>query len=217
MVFFILIAIMINKNMVVEQSSSIMTSTRFPSIEKLRHVVYNVQFDLGDACPSTVSLVGTTKLHGIHADVVISSDSSVRLQSRNILELTLENDVCSFARWMIPHRDTMLEIRDAFHRRYCQLNPGTTIDPAFPLLIAGEFIGIGIQKGVAIAKLTKRFVILGACINNRWLPDQPYGDICAEDKDVYNIVRGGLFHIDLQLEQLAATEAEIKNLVEAVE
>ena len=73
--------------------------TKFPSIEKLQHLVSNLQYDLGDACPKRIPLIGTAKLHGAHVDVVIDASSNIRLQSRNVLDLTTENDVYGFAKW----------------------------------------------------------------------------------------------------------------------
>ena len=98
-----------------------------------------------------------------------------------------------------------------------KLNPETPIDPDNPLILACEFIGKGIQKGVAIAQLDKRLVILMASINGTWLPDEPYADLVAEDGDVYHVMRGGVWHIDLDLEQPGRTEGEMDGLVAAVE
>lgn len=112
----------------------------------------------------------------------------------------------------------MLALRDAYYGKFRELNPETPIDPLHPFMLACEFIGKGIQKGVAIAQLDKRLVILMASINGTWLPDEPYANIVAEDRDVYHVMRGGVvWHIDLDLEQPARTEEEMERLVAAVE
>ena len=191
--------------------------TKFPSIEKLRHLVSNVQHNLGNACSERIPLIGTTKLHGAHVDVVIDASSNIRLQSRNVLDLTVENDVYGFAKWMAFKRPTMVKLRDAYYAMFRKLNPETPIDPTHPLILACEFIGKGIQKGVAIAQLDKRLVILMASINGTWLPDEPYADLVAEDKDIYHVMRGGVWHIDLDLQQPGRTEEEMQGLVAAVE
>ncbi len=111
----------------------------------------------------------------------------------------------------------MLALRDAHYAMFCKLNPETPIDPAHPFILACEFIGKGIQKGVAIAQLDKRLVILTASINGTWLPDEPYADLVAEDRGVYHVTRGGVWHIDLELQQPGRTEEEMQGLVAAVE
>ena len=191
--------------------------TKFPSIEKLRHLVSNLRYDLGNADPAPIPLIGTTKLHGSHFDVVIDASSNIRLQSRNVLNLTVENDVFGFVKWMACKSPTMLALRDSYYTRFRKLNPGTPIDSTLPLILACEFIGKGIQKGVAIAQLEKRLVILTASINGTWLPDEPYADLVAEDKDVYHVVRSGLWHIDLDFSLPESTEEKMQRLAAAVE
>ena len=195
--------------------------TKFPSIEKLKHLVQNIKFRLGDtptreSC--NIPLFGTTKLHGAHFDIVVSSRNEIRLQSRNILNLLAEGqDVFGFAKWMQTRRSVALGLRDKYHRRFTLLNPGIPIDPTQPLILACELTGPGIQKGVAVSQLEQRLVILTASINGIWLPDEPYRDISAEQAGIYNILRGGTWHLDLDVEKPEIAEAEMMKHTNAVE
>ena len=194
--------------------------TKFPSIEKPRHLVKNIRYSLEGTPRSeshSIPLVGTTKLHGAHVDIVVSSLNKIRLQSRNILNLTVEQDVFGFAKWMESRHSVALILRDGYHRRYVQLNPSIPIDPAQPFILACELIGPSIQKGVAVSMLGQRLAILTASINGVWLPDEPYGDISAEEADVYNVLRGGVWHLDLNIEDPETTEAEMMKHTKAVE
>ena len=56
-----------------------------------------------------------------------------------------------------------------------------------------------------------------ASMNGTWLPDEAYADLVAEDRDVYHVMRGGVWHIDLDLEQPGRTEEEMEGLVAVVE
>jgi hypothetical protein len=52
----------------------------------------------------TIPMVGTVKLHGAHADVVVHSDSSISIQSRNQLHLTAANDIYGMYAFLTPLR-----------------------------------------------------------------------------------------------------------------
>ena len=141
------------------QAQSSKVDTKFPSIEKLRHLVQNIKSHFEDTPThesGSIPLAGTTKLHGAHVDIVVSSLDAIRLQSRNILNLTVKQDVFGFAKWMLSRHSAALTLRDKYHKRYAQLNPLIPIDPACPFILACELIGLGIQKGVAVSELGRR-------------------------------------------------------------
>jgi hypothetical protein len=141
-----------------------------------------------------IEMIGTVKLHGTHADIVVYPDDSMRLQSRNRLSLDVGRDNYDCAKSLLPKRTEALNLRDDIVTRWRELNPGTKLDEHAPVIIAGEWIGPGVQKSVAIEKLpTRSFVILSISVNDVWLPSKPYGDICNEKAGIYNISRGGFF------------------------
>ena len=150
-------------------------STLYPKIGKLSDVIYRLRkFD-----KNLVTLSGTIKLHGTHADMVVKGDE-IQFQSRNRMDLTLENDNIDFVKFAQPLKSEILALRDLYITRYQSLNPGTTLLPEMPLIIAGEWCGSGIQKKVAITKLPKHFVIVSVQVNGAWILDMDYKDIANE-------------------------------------
>ncbi|KAJ4376166.1 hypothetical protein N0V83_001447 [Neocucurbitaria cava] len=163
-----------------------------------------------------IPIVGTVKLHGTHADIVIYSDDSIFCQSRNITSLSATRDNQGFANAMSKKRKVLLCLRDLYLARWIQLNPNATISTSHPIVIAGEWIGEKIQKDVAIAQLSRRFVIISLNINGQWQNDTSFSGISLTNHDIYNIARAGLFNATLYPQDLQRTLAEIEPLAEKV-
>ena len=163
-----------------------------------------------------IPITGTVKLHGTHADILISPPptSTITLQSRNNPNLLPTADNYGFAAFMSTKRTTLLHIRDQFLARWRSLNPNDELDTSIPVTIAGEWIGPGIQKHVAIANLSKRFVIISAKINGSWVSDESYAEIEAPTDDIYNISRGGFYHSTLDPSNPQRTISELEQLAE---
>lgn len=193
-------------------------STKYPKISgKLQDFLVNMsRLELSDQ-PTTIPLIGTVKLHGAHADIVVHADDSIQLQSRNVLDLKLENDSYGYAAFMLPLRSEILGLRDRYYTKYMELNPGHAIKPEHPLIIAGEWIGVAIQKGVAIASLSKRFVIISTSINDTWLPDASYGSIHNESVGIYNISRAGFYYHALDLNDVQVSMDAMQIMTNEVE
>jgi len=189
------------------------SSTLYPSIGKLKDFLYEAR-KLNE---TSFELIGTVKLHGTHADMVIDAKDAIRLQSRNQTDLRPEKDNEGFATFAEPLKQDILALKNAYISRYRALNPSTRLEPTCPVVIAGEFCGGKIQKKVALLQLKKQFVIVSVNVNNTWLPDNEYGDIHNESIGIYNISRAGFFHKTLQLQNPAESEAEINTLVKQVE
>jgi hypothetical protein len=141
-----------------------------------------------------IHIVGTVKLHGTHADILVGHDNTIVLQSRNNTNLLPTADNFNFAKSMNSLQTTLLQLRDQFLARWKKFNPDELLDTTIPVTIAGEWIGGKIQKDVAIAKLSKRFVIISVKINGIWIADSDYADIEAPHDDIHNISRAGVFH-----------------------
>lgn len=156
------------------------------------------------------------KLHGTHADVVMYHDDSIVFQSRNNVGLQTSKDNHGFATAMSGRKRTLLRLRDLYVARWRQLNPSVILDPARPVIMAGEWIGENIQKGVAIAKLSKRFVIVSVNINGQWVRDTDYAAMTAPNHDIYNVSRAGLFHATLYPEDAQRTISELEPVAEQV-
>ncbi|KAK4965653.1 hypothetical protein LTR66_012101 [Elasticomyces elasticus] len=197
-------------------------STLYPKIGRYDAVIKNILHLHGSqdgniAPPTSVHLAGTVKLHGAHADIVVEADNRIRLQSRNIENLDINNDNYGFGRHMLPRQDALLKLKDRFLARYAELHLSLRLSASKPVIIAGEWIGHGIQKEVAIAQLTPRFVIVSAWVHGTWVPDQDYADIEDPDAGIYNISRGGVFEATLTLSDPIADIARIQTMVDAVE
>jgi hypothetical protein len=169
-----------------------------------------------------IPMVGTVKLHGAHNDIVISADNTIQLQSRNMLHLGLENDSYNFAKTFLPLRPEILALKERIHARFREKNPETPIEPEDPLIIAGEYIGPGIQKAVAINGLPKRLlVIISISINRRWQADEDYADIELPSAGIYHVSRGGIFRATMPLlgtdEEILASLEKLQPLADEVE
>jgi hypothetical protein len=94
------------------------------------------------------------KLHGTNAAVQVAADGTLTPQSRESL-LSLEKDNAGFARW-VAATDVMLPKLGAPHY-------WNNWDNARGHIIFGEWIGPGIQKGVAVSSIPqKTFAIFAA-------------------------------------------------------
>lgn len=189
------------------------TSTLYPSIGKLKDFLYEAR----KLDETSFELIGTVKLHGTHADMVIDAKDAIRFQSRNQTDLRPEKDNEGFATFADPLKQDILALRNTYISRYRTLNPLTPLEPTYPVVIAGEFCGGKIQKKVALLQLKRQFVIVSVNVNNTWLPDDEYGDIRNESICIYNISRAGFFYKRLQLQNPAESEAEINTLIKQVE
>jgi hypothetical protein len=183
-------------------------STLFPKITgKVDELIENYTYKFGTKHP-TIKLTGTVKLHGTHADIVIEPDNAIRIQSRNRLSLDIEHDNYNVAASLLPLRKEVLEVKEKIKDRWYQLNAPEKIGEDGPIILAGEWIGPGVQKKVAITNLPKKFfVILAVSINGEWQDDEDYAHIHNEAVGIYNISRGGFYHEVLDFKDPETLEA----------
>lgn len=128
----------------------------WPEIEGFHNIRKFIRVDPGEwwhkkellAGTSVVSYKAKVKLHGTNAAVRISADGTVTAQSRTNI-ITPENDNAGFARWVKANeeawRDTFKVVSN-FDNSAHYLNA----------VIYGEWIGPGIQKGVAVSEIPKK-------------------------------------------------------------
>lgn len=120
---------------------------KFPKIESFKNARYHAN-KLG---AKRVTYRGSVKLHGTNASLAIYPDGRVVPQSRN-RELTLEKDNCGFAAY----------VHEAIKANPDGLNvlKSMAAGSKEPLVIYGEWIGPGVQQGVAITQAPgKRWAI----------------------------------------------------------
>ena len=163
-----------------------------------------------------IPIIGTVKLHGTHADIIISPSNTLTFQSRNNDLLTPSNDNHDFLKSMSTKHPAILALRSRLLSRWHTLNPTTPLDPTLPITIAGEWIGHNIQSHVAISQLPRRFVIISLRINGAWLPDEPYADIEDPANDLYHVSRGGIYRATLYPQDPQRTADALAPLTERV-
>ena len=106
---------------------------------------------------SVLKYRGTIKLHGMHCDIVKFKSGEYQYQSRNRV-LTLQDDNKAFVQTMQKAQCEFL---------FDHFSPDSF---ETSILIAGEYCGAGIQRGVALEHLQERiFVIFGVCIDENGL------------------------------------------------
>ena len=221
-------------------------STLFPKIDgKAKGFIYELERRV-PAETHSLSLEGTIKLHGTHADILydlsqadielarnVSSSgrtesvteanptaAGIRIQSRN-LELGPGKENCGFPTVLLQHCTHLHSLKALILRRFCSMYAGVAISLDSPLVVAGEWIGSGVQKGVAINQLTKRFVMLSIALNGKWLDDALFADIEIPEAGIYNVRRAGTFTVKLNPKDRPMSEedgvfGEMQELAEKV-
>jgi hypothetical protein len=160
----------------------------YPSIEPFRKIKTN----------EIIDYYGTVKLHGTHSDIV-KMDDKIILQSRNRI-LTIENDNLGFALFMSNININLLfEKINSTNIRLC-----------------GEFIGKGIQKGMAISKLPLMFVITDIIIDNKWVNMYDYSFIHDNSQNIYNIMQFKTFNITIDFNNKESVQDELDKLTNDV-
>lgn len=129
-----------------------MSHVKFPSIESFRHVVKFVRnrCDHHGWSYPTFTFWGDVKLHGTNAGVRLKSNGQLIAQSRE-RDITVGDDNAGFAAFVSRNEEAL--------RAYMAQN-------AFAVIF-GEWIGPGVQKGVAINQLpTRQFVVFAGVVEN---------------------------------------------------
>jgi hypothetical protein len=205
------------------------TKKNFASIEQFRTFLKElIQHDESrNIFDATYTLRGTVKLHGTHADIVarrtLSEDLvdpcfTLQYQSRNRI-LTPEQDNCGFARHMrsVPVENMsalMKNIKDMYHSLKGEEKEEEEIEE---IMIAGEWCGRGIQKGVAISELPPMFVIFAIKVNDVWQDIVPFGHIQDTFHQIYNITRGPVYELTLRTKDPGETVNALVALTAEIE
>lgn len=128
---------------------------------------------------------GTIKLHGSNAAIGFQNPEKGLLlsplawfQSRERI-LTRESDNAGFA----LKYQTLME-NGGLTTIFNQLEEIGAFSSA---LVYGEWCGKGIQKGVAISELSKRFVVFAIRMDGKWLNKEQVSKIVDHTNDIYNI------------------------------
>lgn len=159
---------------------------KFPSIESVKNVISYVRQHYKYEDIPSFKFRGTVKLHGTHADVVLNADGSIHYQSRNNI-ITIEKDNVGFAAF--ASQIDFKYLFDLIQDTTKQIDPNRSVNS---IMISGEYCGGNIQKGVALCKLPKMFVIYGIKIGDKyasdWVNIDQYRNVKLENKQIYHIL-----------------------------
>ena len=156
---------------------------KYPSTDQYRNVIREVadrtQFTGNDPVQGvptydrslplpTLDFVGRVKLHGTNAGIVFTPREDrkglvVTAQSRNNI-ITPENDNAGFAKWVKDHEHELIQAVQVFVKAISL--PTQNLES---VTLFGEWAGKGIQKGVAISELDRKFYVFSIKINDEWV------------------------------------------------
>lgn len=195
-----------------------LTHYPFPSIGQYANIIANVNrkctyvgkneldeplYD-PNAIKPVLKFIGTTKLHGTNAGVIIDfANNTIYFESRDTI-ITPEKDNAGFARFMSQIQEEFVNtVIDTFSLTGTDWDPSSELWKDNVFAIYGEWCGGSIQKGVALNQLEKMFVLFGGTIRTRetfdnngvplmsreldWVPIEDFLKLKLKDKKVYNI------------------------------
>ena len=185
---------------------------KFTDIGQFRNIVKAVKYshdyqgkdDNGDAIYlhtepySTLRFRGTIKLHGTNSGIAAyktqeDGSLSYEFQCRERV-LTLQHDNSAF----------MFNMQG---KDYQKLFDGIEFKES--CVIYGEWCGQGIQKNVAISKLTKMFVIFAVRIDDVYQDMDKFKHLKIEEQRIFNIMQFKTFYVDIDFNQPELSQNEI--------
>ncbi len=183
----------------------------FPSIEQYRNVIRNVKdftrysgkdengdakFDASIPLPK-IKYVGTIKLHGTNAGVVLyikNGEVFVSYQSRErLLSITSDNSAFMFTQNQVFSKTENIE--EILNNAGVSYNEDTTVQ------IFGEWCGKGIQAKVAISQLDKMFVIFAVKVNDKWLSRKDVAKFKLPQFRIFNIYDAPTYEVEIDFDQ----------------
>lgn len=130
---------------------------KYPSIEQFRTVIYHVKKHFTDGNLPRITYIGTVKLHGTNAGIVFNRNGTQEYLSRNKI-LTQEADNAGFFNEMSKKTELIDYVNSVFK-----------LTDVHKITLFGEWIGPGIQKGVAISQLPKKiFIVFNVRLDDNW-------------------------------------------------
>lgn len=204
--------------------------SKFPHIEQFRTVVKHVTdtarwvgrdvngdpiFDRNVPLP-TLKFTGTVKIHGTNSAVGVLTDGTQWVQSREHT-ITPEKDNAGFATFAYKNKDRFAEM----HTAICY-----DVEKYKGIVIFGEWGGGNIQKGVAISKLPKMFVVFAIELlakeeggRNIYLDKYAIQEAVGHDEEnrIFNIFTFGEWEIDIHFEEPRLATPQLVELTEMIE
>lgn len=163
-----------------------------------------------------VPYVGTVKIHGTNGSIVFHSATEVVFQSKERV-LSLEQDNNGFMSFMV-RKDVSNLLEQVQY--LCQVQ---NLPFEYPVEIAGEWAGRGIQKGVAVSDVEPFFSVFRIAVGKdeksglNWLPPTTIFGIGLPEQRIYNILDFGYWNLDIPFNEPETVQNELVDLTNMIE
>lgn len=177
-----------------------------------------VKYDMSKVKP--VEYLGTVKLHGTNASIVLHEDGTTTLHSKERTLATIKDgeweigqDNAEFAQTMQRKKASLMMVSaSVIHnlKHYGKLK--------YPVKISGEWVGQGVQKGVGISLLSvKSLFIFGVKAGDDWLSPELFKCCEAPSVGIYNIANFPTYSVIIDPAFSDKAVVEMTKLVDVVE
>ncbi len=207
-----------------------MSNIKYPSTNQFRQVVKTMKTQLEydhfnpvtqehvTKIPETyvIPYIGTVKIHGTNGSVLFRSETDFIFQSK-AQQVDIGKDNAGFAAFM--HRKDMDLLLERV-RKVCEEHNVTF---EFPIEIAGEWAGRGIQKGVAVTEVEPFFSVFRVAVGERpngglkWLPTDIIGPVSDNENRIFNILQFGFVPLEIDFENPQNVQNTLVSLTEEAE
>lgn len=168
----------------------------------------------------TVQYKGTVKVHGTNGSLIKFADGRIYRQSKSrILDITHDNSGFFEAMFTVPVEQLFDKVEAIFTEK-------TGKEVKYPIEIAGEWAGKGIQSGVAVSNVPKFFMIFGVNVGMDNADEQDYGwqaltdyaTVELPEARIFNSLRFGFWTVNINFnrpQDIQNTLVELTHQVEA--
>lgn len=159
-----------------------------------------------------VPYIATVKVHGTNASLVMFKDQAIYCQSKErTLAFGCDNAGFWEAMQSVDKEDLFHYVKTIFSHH----NPEKEI--MYPVVIAGEWYGKGIQKGVAVSELPKTFMIFGVKFGEEWQPMLQYKNLSDHKSNIHNALDFDHWFLDIDFNNPQDIQNKIIKLTHQVE
>lgn len=162
---------------------------------------------------------GTVKIHGTNAGIGYDhSSNELWFQSRNHI-ITPEKDNVFFATDMFPFSEQLIELHFQAKKIIDELYPKQSIKKT---IFFGEWAGEKVQKGVAISKLERMYILYDIKVIfsdgwTKWLDWNLFKDLSNPEAKVQNILSGQVWLLDIPLNDFKKFQNQLVSYTNDVE
>jgi hypothetical protein len=174
----------------------------FPHIEKLADIHKELKRNYRERVLPIYNFIGSVKVHGINASIMLLPDNSLQYQSRNNVLLAVDN--LGFKKFMLKRENILMQL-------FNELKITNNIENAV-IGIYGEYAGKGIQKRVAISVVEPFFIIFAIRIyyenneNNYWLNFNEFKHIKCIEQRIINITDFPMYEIEIDFNNIESAQ-----------